>query len=118
MTVLAALMAGVVGTSLAAASSASAKVTAEGCNSNSMRIVRGASAQCFTWDGVQGGTSAGSYLLVNDWYNTVRAGQYRLTVSWHDTVTGQWFAPSITAGQESNQPSSNSVLYSITFNSR
>ncbi|MFJ7275330.1 hypothetical protein [Kitasatospora sp. NPDC098663] len=72
--------------------------------------------QCFTWDGVHGGSRSGSYLLVNDWYKRVDSGIYRLTVSWHDTVSGQWWSVPLGSFQASQQPSSNSILYSITFN--
>lgn len=114
---LAVLMAGLAGIGLAAAPSASAKVYGpESCANGTMAIIHGSARQCFSWDGVHGGSRSGSYLLVNDWYDHVNAGIYHLTVSWHDTRTGAWYAPPAVPGQTLAQPTSDCILYSITFN--
>lgn len=114
-----AFIAGVVGISLATATSASAQIYGpQSCVGSYMDIVGPSGAyQCFTWDGVQGGGRGGSYLLVNDWYRRVDSNIYKLTVSWHDTVTGSWYTVPLGHGGTANQPTSNSILYSITFNS-
>jgi hypothetical protein len=111
--ILAVLMAGLAGIGLAAAPSASAQVYRQNpCANGNMEILRGSYTQCFSWDGVR----SGSYLPVNDWYDHVRAGIYHLTVSWHDTRTGAWYAPSAAPWQTLGQPTSDCILYSITFN--
>lgn len=105
------------GASLATATSASAQIWRQSCTGGQMDIVYHGAYQCFSWDGVPGGSSSGSYLFVNDWYDRVDAGIYKVTVSWHDVATGAWYTVQLGAWGTANQPTSNSMLYSITFHS-
>ncbi|GAA1993936.1 hypothetical protein [Kitasatospora viridis] len=102
------------GMTVTAASSASATVTKNSvCSPTdySLKIRIGASWQCFNWDG-----ESGNYLNVNDWYDAVYAGSYYVEVTWHDVKTGEQFGPYlIDPGQESDQPTFNSVLTGVTF---
>lgn len=117
-TLVAALLAAIAGLSVVTAMPASAQIYGpQACNGSEMDIVRGAAYQCFSWDGVQGGSRYGSYLLVNDWYNRVDAGEYHLTVSWYDTLTGRWDPVPVEPWRSSGQPTTDSILYSVTFNS-
>ncbi|MGW4564100.1 hypothetical protein ACWEN3_17355 [Streptomyces sp. NPDC004561] len=117
MTALAASLAAI---GLATASPASAQIYGpDSCISGSMTIKNSAGAyQCFQWDGIVGASRAGSYLLVNDWYTRVDAGMYKLTVSWHDLRTGVWTTNQLLPWGYANQPTGDSKLYSITFDSK
>ncbi|SCF83017.1 hypothetical protein GA0115256_122237 [Streptomyces sp. DconLS] len=92
-TAMTALAAGLAAIGTATASPASAQTYGpQACSSGNMVITSSAGAvQCFTWDGIVGGSRAGPYLLVDDaQYTCVNAGIYKLTVSWQDTRTGVW----------------------------
>jgi hypothetical protein len=117
--ILAVLMASVASVTLATAPSASATIHGpETCNPNEMSITRAYTpVQCFSWDGIVGGSKNGSYLFVNDWYGQVSSGEYHLTVSWYDTQTGHWYPVYVQPKGVSNPPTGSCLLYSITFDS-
>ncbi|MEY9895171.1 hypothetical protein ABIA35_008931 [Catenulispora sp. MAP12-49] len=96
------------------ASSASADVIKGTCqpNNSQIRIWLGSAYQCFSWN-----YAPPSVLNVNDWYDGVESGKYTIKVVWRDLSTGRDLPGILNPGQTSDQPTTNSVLWNITFES-
>ncbi|WP_034087719.1 hypothetical protein [Streptacidiphilus albus] len=106
---------GVAAVGIATATPASAQVYRSSSCGGSVEIQKaGQGVQCFTWNGVK---STGYVLNVGDWYGWVDAGEYNITTNWHDQATGANYTISPGVWGKAGQPTSNSILVNIVFNS-